>query len=230
MPIAFLLLTAQLTTPVSPPTQADTPSAPVQQSQSQGDPRETPATSTDRPHQIGLGAFGGSGGGASFRYFMNDRLGVDMNVGWSGLSNASGSGGTTFRVAPSAVLMLTSSHSLADLDVRPVRRRRFQLRADTERPDRVQRCGAHERHRNAGVWRRGVLVRQREINRNQRAGGLLPPCRAAGQSDDDERHGFLSAISLLHEIGGAWRQVSRHQQGEQRLLRVQAVFGLVEDH
>ncbi len=91
----------------------------MQQSQSQGDPRETPATSTDRPHQIGLGAFGGSGGGASFRYFMNDRLGVDMNVGWSGLSNASGSGGTTFRVAPSAVLMLTSSHSLADLDVRP---------------------------------------------------------------------------------------------------------------
>ena len=124
MPVAFaLLLTAQLTAPASQPAAPpDTPPAIAPQSRSQEGPAETPATSTDRPHQIGLGGFGGSGGGASFRYFINDRLGVDANVGWSGASSgssASGSGGTTFRVAPSAVFMMTKSRALADLDVRP---------------------------------------------------------------------------------------------------------------
>jgi outer membrane protein W len=125
MPIAFaLLLTTQLTAPASRPvTQPDNPPSTVQQAQGQDDPAGTPA-STDRPHQIGLGGFGGSGGGVSFRYFLNDRVGVDANVGWSGMGvpgsrTTSGSGGTTFRVAPSAVFMMTKSHALADLDVRP---------------------------------------------------------------------------------------------------------------
>jgi len=122
MAIAFaLLLTTHLIAPASAPVQQDPPAAPVQQAPSQSDSGGT-ATSTDRPHQIGLGGFGGSGGGVSFRYFMTERIGLDANVGFSGAGptgSRNSSSGTTVRVAPSAVFMMTKAHALADLDVRP---------------------------------------------------------------------------------------------------------------
>jgi outer membrane protein W len=126
MPIALgLLLTTSLLAPATQsPAQPDTPPPAVQQPRSQGE-SGTPSTSTDRPHEVGFGGFGGSGGGASFRYFMNERVGVDMNVGWSlpsmggSRNTTNGSGGGTFRAASSGMFMLTKSHQLADLDVRP---------------------------------------------------------------------------------------------------------------
>jgi outer membrane protein W len=124
-PIALLLTTSLVTVPATPARAADDTTIAAQaatQSPAQDDPMPQP-TPTERPHQVGLGGFGGSGGGVSFRYFMNDRIGVDMNVGWSlpamGGARQNGSSGTSFRAAPSAMLMLTKSHQLADLDVRP---------------------------------------------------------------------------------------------------------------
>lgn len=125
--LGLLLTTSLLAQGVPPATPASGTPITIQQPQPQGqdDPTTTPQTPTDRPHRVGIGGFGGSGGGASFRYFMNDRIGVDMNVGWSlgGATQSRGSnstsGGSTFRAAPSAVFMLTKSHQLADLDIRP---------------------------------------------------------------------------------------------------------------
>lgn len=130
MPITLgLLLTTSLLAQGTPPsTPASGSPITIQQPQSQGgaDPTSSPQTPTERPHQIGIGGFGGSGSGASFRYFMNDRIGIDTNIGWSlgggtGQSRGSNSnsGGNTFRASQSAVFMLTKSHQLADLDIRP---------------------------------------------------------------------------------------------------------------
>src|SRR5215471_5062815 len=122
-PFLVLLTSTLLTSSAMPATPADDSTAVVQsQAGSQLDPG-SPGSSTERPHEVGLGGFGGSGNGASFRYFMNDRVGVDLNVGWTlpsmGGSRQSGNGSATFRVAPSAMFMLTKSNKLADLDVRP---------------------------------------------------------------------------------------------------------------
>jgi outer membrane protein W len=114
-PISLLLTTALLAPPGA---DAPAPADPAPQQRQQEDPSK--ANPTDRPHQFGLGAFGGSGGGASFRYFAKDRVGVDLDIGYAGASTGGGrSGGSTFRVAPSAVYMFTKANSLANIDWRP---------------------------------------------------------------------------------------------------------------
>lgn len=92
--------------------------------QQPGEPPSAPAQPTERPHKVGLGGFGGSGGGASFRYFLTERIGVDMDVAFAfGAGNPSVGGrnttANTFRAAPSAVFMFTKSHPLWDVDLRP---------------------------------------------------------------------------------------------------------------
>ena len=93
----------------------------AQPQQGPGEPASAPAP-TERPHKVGLGGFGGSGGGVSFRYFLTERIGVDMDVAL-GFGRAVGGrntgGGSTFRAAPSAVFMFTKSHPLWDVDLRP---------------------------------------------------------------------------------------------------------------
>jgi hypothetical protein len=122
MPIsAGLLLVTALVAPgpqaAAPP---GTPAVAAQQPQPQGESGAPAPSSTTRPHEVGLGGFGGAGGGPSFRYFFSDRVGVDMTAGWYRSPNTgSSSRGTTFQASPSMVLMLNKSHQLADLDVRP---------------------------------------------------------------------------------------------------------------
>jgi len=97
----------------------DSPSSATPPS-TQGTSDGTPTPSgTDRPHEVGLGGFGGAGGGPSFRYFLRDRLGVEMNVGWSRAGYGAPGQGTTFRAVPSVVLMLNNARAMADVDVRP---------------------------------------------------------------------------------------------------------------
>ena len=92
--------------------------------QQPGEPASPPQP-TERAHKIGLGGFGGSGGGASFRYFVTERIGVDMDVAFGfgqsagGRTATSSGGGSTFRAAPSAVFMFTKTHPLWDIDLRP---------------------------------------------------------------------------------------------------------------
>lgn len=115
LPIGFVV-TAALLGPALP-TGGAAPSPAVQQP---GEPAAPPPP-TERPHKVGLGGFGGSGGGVSFRYFPHAQLGVDVDLAFSGGSTGSRStpGGATFRVAPSAVFMFTQTHPLWDIDVRP---------------------------------------------------------------------------------------------------------------
>lgn len=115
IPIGLLLTTALLVpAPAAPVSTSDTAVAQGPQNDPGGS-----ATPTERPHSFGLGGFGGSAGGASFRYFATDRLGVDLDVGWTGNSVGGPSGGSTFRVAPSMVFMFTKANQLADIDWRP---------------------------------------------------------------------------------------------------------------
>ena len=83
------------------------------------DPNEgAPSAPTERQHEAGVGmGFGTGGGGLSFRFFFNDRLGVNLAGGWAHAPNSSQ--GYTAYVAPSVVYMLTKSKKLADIDVRP---------------------------------------------------------------------------------------------------------------
>jgi hypothetical protein len=85
----------------------------------QGEGGRQPAP-TDAPHQFGLGGtmgVGSRGGGGSFRYFANDRLGLDMNVGWYRPPVASL--GSSLLVAPSFLWMLSNPDPQADIDLRP---------------------------------------------------------------------------------------------------------------
>jgi opacity protein-like surface antigen len=90
--------------------------------QGPGEPAGPPQP-TERPHKVGIGGFGGSGGGASFRYFLTERIGIDMDVAYNGAPSSGGrsnsNGGSTFRAAPSAVFMFTKTHPLWDVDIRP---------------------------------------------------------------------------------------------------------------
>jgi hypothetical protein len=73
MPIAAGLLLA--TVLAAAPHQSATPTSvtrPPPQPASQQVETTNLAPPTDRPHHVGLGGFGGPGGGASFRYFFND--------------------------------------------------------------------------------------------------------------------------------------------------------------
>jgi outer membrane protein W len=119
MPIAaslILISTLGVQTPSGPATPAPPP-APAPAPQGEAGAR----TSGDRPHEVGIGGSMGMssrGGGGSFRYFFNDRLGVDMNAGVSRFTVA-GAARTSFQAAPSAVWMFTRSNQFADVDVRP---------------------------------------------------------------------------------------------------------------
>jgi hypothetical protein len=119
MPIAAGLIVATLlASGVQTPSTTPAPVAPSPQSPSQDDPG-TPSSSTDKPHQMGLGGFGGSGGGPSFRYFFGEQIGIDVTGGWYRPMTNGASGGTSFQVSPSMVVMLNKSNQLADVDLRP---------------------------------------------------------------------------------------------------------------
>lgn len=116
MPIAAALIAATL---LASGVQTPAPGAPSQQPQSQDDPG-APSSTTERPHEMGLGGFGGSGGGPSFRYFFGEQIGVEVSGGWyRPMTAGGGSQGTSFQVSPSMVVMLRKSNTLADLDLRP---------------------------------------------------------------------------------------------------------------
>lgn len=119
MPIAASLLMMTTLAIQTPQTPAPVPAPPASGSAQQGEPGAS--TSTDRPHQVGIGGSMGMssrGGGGSFRYFIGDRLGLDMNAGMTRPTIA-GTTYTSFQAAPSAVWMLTRSNQLANVDVRP---------------------------------------------------------------------------------------------------------------
>jgi hypothetical protein len=117
MPVAAaLLVTSLLVSGSQPPSPAPAPVV-AQPQQSQDDPG-TPSAPTEKPHEVGIGGFGGSGGGPSFRYFFTDLVGIDLTGGWY-RPMTTGQGGTSFQVSPSMVVMLKKSNPLADLDVRP---------------------------------------------------------------------------------------------------------------
>ena len=114
-----LLLTTAL---LAPPVPASPPADPAVPQQRVEDPGKSP-TPTERPHSVGLGGFGGSGAGVSFRFFPWAQVGFDVDVAFSGSGNGrytnGPSNGTTFRVAPSTVVMFTKTHPLWDIDLRP---------------------------------------------------------------------------------------------------------------
>lgn len=119
MPIAASLLMMTTLAVQAPQTPAPAAAPPASTPAPQGE--SGTSASTDRPHEFGVGGSMGlssRGGGGSFRYFMNDRLGLDMNVGMTRAPIA-GATRTSFQVAPSAVWMFTRSNQLADLDIRP---------------------------------------------------------------------------------------------------------------
>jgi len=86
-------------------------------------PAERQAPPPEAPHHFGLGAAMGvsnRGGGGSFRYFVNDRLGLDMNVWWYRPTTGSASSlGSAFVASPSFIWMLNGPDPQADIDVRP---------------------------------------------------------------------------------------------------------------
>jgi outer membrane protein W len=85
-------------------------------------PTQSQAKPAERPHTFGIGgslAFSSAGASGGFRYFFNDRLGVNFTAGWANGGPTSYGGGSTTFVMPSAVLMLTRSDSDRDVDFRP---------------------------------------------------------------------------------------------------------------
>src|SRR3990170_3473836 len=87
MPAASLLLLAALATQ-SPPPLSTTAGGAVETLQQRADlqgERGAPRTPPKAPHTFGLGgsmAVTSRGGGGNFRYFMNDRAGFSVNIGW----------------------------------------------------------------------------------------------------------------------------------------------------
>jgi len=117
MPIAAALLATSLFVSGSQPPEPALATPVVAQQPSQNDPG-TPSAPPDKPHEIGIGGFGGSGGGPSFRYFFSDQVGVDLTAGWY-RPMTTGQGGTSFQISPSMVVMFNKSNKMADVDVRP---------------------------------------------------------------------------------------------------------------
>jgi len=120
MPIvAGLLVTTLLVSGAETPSPTPAPVASSSQPQSQEDPGSS-SSSTDKPHQVGLGGFGGSGGGPSFRYFFGEQIGIDVTGGWyRPMTGRGASAATACQVSPSMIVMLNKSNTLADLDLRP---------------------------------------------------------------------------------------------------------------
>jgi hypothetical protein len=114
-------------TPVVPPPQGGSDligSRTTPDPQSGGSGEYDDRMSDERRHEFGLGAtFGlsGRGGGGGFRYFFNDRFGVNALAGYSRPQSIGGSslGRSVFYVAPSVVYMLTPMNTKADIDLRP---------------------------------------------------------------------------------------------------------------
>jgi outer membrane protein W len=63
----------------------------------------------------------GRGGGGGFRYFFNDRFGMNVVAGYSRPATIGGTslGPSVAYVAPSVVYMLTPMNTKADVDLRP---------------------------------------------------------------------------------------------------------------
>jgi outer membrane protein W len=134
MTVPVLVLTAVLGAPQQPVSQPPAPPAtPVftarfdaEPAQQRPDQRER-NSSDERPHQVGVGgvvAMSNQGGGAGFRYFMNNRLGVNLYMGMAknGPRYSTSNGtvqGSTFYVMPSAIFMLTTPDPTRDVDIRP---------------------------------------------------------------------------------------------------------------
>jgi len=133
MTVPFLLLTTILGAPQQPVPVPTVPSAtPVFSARFDAEQTQRPDqrernSSDERPHEVGVGgvvAMSNAGGGAGFRYFMNQRLGVNLYVGKSNVgprySTPNGQvQGSTFYVMPSAIFMLTRPDSTRDVDIRP---------------------------------------------------------------------------------------------------------------
>jgi outer membrane protein W len=131
---AFLIVTTSLTaspgTPISRTvglTPARVPHTVV--SFDAQDPRRTPKTQTERPHQIGVGASLGlsnRGGGGAMRYWFGDMVGLDLQAAWSRpYTRATTAQGTTlsrgnaFQVLPSILINLKKPNQNANVDLRP---------------------------------------------------------------------------------------------------------------
>jgi outer membrane protein W len=137
MTVPVLLLTAAIAAaqqgvPVPPPA-APTIAArfdPGSLDQQRQSPRQGPddseGQSTERPHQVGLGAQMGlsnRGGGGAFRVFMTPQLGVNFSATYypgARYNTINGSvQGSTFAVMPSVMYMVTKPNLLRDVDLRP---------------------------------------------------------------------------------------------------------------
>lgn len=112
--------------------QSSLPSAPVDvvaaeparaAAQSSTPADDGPSAPSEPAHQVGVGATVGLGtrsNGAGFRYFFNDRVGMNANVNWLSAPPFSASQQSgRLLIAPSAVFMLTKSKQYASVDVRP---------------------------------------------------------------------------------------------------------------
>jgi hypothetical protein len=144
MTVPVLLLTAAITAaqqgvsvpPPAPPAaptiaaRFDPGSLDEQRQNPRQSPRRSPddseGQSTERPHQVGLGAQMGlsnRGGGGAFRMFMTQQLGVNFSANYyPGTRYSTPSGivqGSTFAVMPSVMYMITKPNLLRDVDLRP---------------------------------------------------------------------------------------------------------------
>lgn len=85
---------------------------------------ERERTSGERPHTVGLGSqvsMSTRGGGGGGRFWLRERLGVNVNVSWyrPRYTVAGQPQGSTFGAFPSFILMLTKPDATRDIDVRP---------------------------------------------------------------------------------------------------------------
>jgi hypothetical protein len=127
--IDTLFLVAALTASPQNVPNTPTPAAPavnvlVDEDQRSRQVEERDPRTGERPHTVGLGSqvsLSNRGAGGGGRFWLGERLGVNINVGWyrprytvSGVQP-----GSTFGAFPSFILMLTKPDSTRDIDVRP---------------------------------------------------------------------------------------------------------------
>ena len=120
--LAALLSAQQQALPPTPPDVPARPAASAAEQQRGVEERER--TSGDRPHTVGLGSqvsMSTRGGGGSGRFWLSDRLGVNLNMSWykPRYQVAGQDAGSTFGAFPSFMLMLTRPDATRDIDVRP---------------------------------------------------------------------------------------------------------------